>query len=61
MRVKSTVELINKTKGTINPLYDATFENITEIRDNSKDTYELISNSFIFGFAQGMKAATATK
>ena len=56
---KNTMKLIKETKGTVNPMYDASAEDLNEIRDNSNDMCELAFNCFIFGYAQGMKAAVA--
>lgn len=50
---------INKTRGTINSFYDMTFDNLNDIRYQSRDLFTAISDSFTFGYAQGMKAAKA--
>lgn len=56
-----TMKLIQKTSGVINKYYDARIQNFLDIRDNSTGTYDLIRNGFIFGYAQGMKAAEAAR
>lgn len=50
---------INNTKGKINPYYDMTIENLKEISTANRDLFYVISDSFRFGYAQGMKAAKA--
>ena len=56
-RVKNTMNVIQNTE--INTYYDASVLNLQEIKRNSKGIFDLIYNSFIFGYAQGMKAAKA--
>lgn len=55
----NTMKLIEeyKTEGKINPRYDATVRSIDDIYKNSCDTFNLICNAFVFGYAQGTKAA----
>ncbi len=50
---------INNTKGKINRHYDMTYDNILQIYRESRDWYDLVSDSFRLGYAQGMKAAKA--
>lgn len=56
-RVKNTMNVIQNTE--INTYYDASVLNFQEIKRNSKGIFDLIHNSFTFGYAQGMKAAKA--
>lgn len=59
MSVLYTMDVINKTRGTIVPQYDAGYQNVLGIRNNSRCEFDLICNGFVFGYAQGMKAAKA--
>lgn len=54
---RSIINEINKTVGKINPIYDMEARDFEEIKKHSKNTYDLIYNSFRFGYSQGMKAA----
>ena len=58
-RVKNTMQLINSTIGHINTRYDLCSNNIQDILEASHSHYDLVSNSFRFGYIQGMKAAKA--
>lgn len=55
----NTMNVINSTRKTINRYYDASLRDLFTIRDNSKEEYDLIYNAFVFGYAQGRKAAKA--
>lgn len=55
----NTMNVINSTRGTINRYYDANLRDLLTIRDNAKGEYDLIYDGFVFGYAQGMKAAKA--
>jgi len=46
-------------KTNVNIRYDMTTADMDTLRAASKDTFELISNAFIFGYAKGARAATA--
>lgn len=50
---------INSTRGKINPYYDMTIRNIKQIEEENQNLFGVISDSFRFGYAQGMKAARA--
>ena len=55
--VKKTI--LNQ-RGHINSYYDLKLENVEEMQKMSHgDTLEFISNSFVFGYAQGIKAYKA--
>ncbi len=58
-RVKNTMRLVNSIIGKIHPRYDLCSNNVQDIFEGSNDPYDLISNSFRFGYLQGMKAAKA--
>lgn len=58
-RVKSAMKTSKSAIGKINPAYDLCSNNIEEIRDNSNGIFDLICNSFRFGYVQGMKATKA--
>lgn len=58
-RVKNTMKLIDSSIGCIDDKYDMTYENMEDIRRESKGFYDLVCNSFRFGYMQGMKAARA--
>ncbi len=55
--VANTIRRIQKTRGNINPKYDASIQNILDIKGYSSGTESAICNGFVFGYAQGMKAA----
>lgn len=55
-RPVNALNLINITKGKINGNYDMDIGNIVDIKNSSKDTFDLICNAFVFGYAQGAKA-----
>lgn len=48
-------------KGKVNPRYDITLENITEIRQAYPQPFEALCAAFLFGYVQGHKAACAEK
>lgn len=54
-RVKNTMNVIQNTE--INTYYDASVLNFQEIKRNSKGIFDLIHNSFTFGYAARKKAA----
>lgn len=57
-RIINTMQLIDKAKGSINSRYDLC---LIDIENASETTYEMIANSFRFGYMQGMKAAQAER
>lgn len=58
-RVRKTMELIQRSEGCINEKYDLYVENIRDIKDESANLFDMIINSFRFGYMQGRKAAKA--
>lgn len=58
-RVKNTIQLIEKSIEHIDNRFDMSAENIIDISNKSKNSYELVCNGFRFGYMQGMKAAKA--
>lgn len=52
----SNLDLIKTTKDKINADYDITITDIIELKDSSVDTFNLICNTFVLGYAQGVKA-----
>lgn len=57
--IKNVVEKAEATKRKINQRYSITIGNAIEIEEKSGDIFSIISNSFAFGYMQGMKAAKA--
>lgn len=57
--VKNVMETVRSQRGIINPKYDMTIKNIDVIREQSRDTCDMICNSFCFGYIHGLKAAKA--
>lgn len=57
--VRNTMCLIRQADTAINPKYDIYAHNINDIRDKSNNVFEMIVNSFRFGYMQGIKAAEA--
>lgn len=53
----NTMKTIAEYRGKINPYYDMRLSTTYDIHRNSKDDFDIMSNAFIFGYAQGMKAA----
>lgn len=53
------MKTISTNKGKINIRYDLDVLSFNEILDNSMDSWDLIYNSFVLGYAQGMKAIKA--
>lgn len=58
-RVRNTMKLVRASVGKVNDRYDMCVENVMDIQSASRDSVELICNSFRFGYMQGMKAAKA--
>ena len=50
-----------RKSGKITDRYDMKVSDIMTIRECCHNDYELITRSFVFGFAQGFKAAMAEK
>lgn len=57
--VKNVMQKVEDATGTVDPYYDMTIGNMREIRGSSENLFDLISNSFKFGYIQGMKAEKA--
>lgn len=60
--MSNTKNIIQKAQdmiGKINPYYDLRYSNVIEIYEDSSGIFDMISNSFRFGYLQGMKAAKA--
>lgn len=58
-RVKNTMNVIQNTE--INTYYDASVLNFQEIKRNSKGIFDLIHNSFTFGYDRIEEALEARK
>lgn len=59
MSKMDVMKKIQETGGGINPYYDMNIEDMEKIYNNSNDGFSLISNAFVFGYLQGMKAQKA--
>ena len=59
MSKMNVMKKIQETRGGINPYYDMDIEDMEKIYNNSNDGFSLISNAFVFGYLQGMKAQKA--
>lgn len=57
--ITNTMKTIEKTRGKINLRYDMCNANILDIANSTSNKYEMIMSNFVFGYAQGMKAAKA--
>ncbi len=57
--IKNVIEKVEFTKVKINHRYGLTVGNAAEIREKSSGDFDMICNSFAFGYMQGMKAARA--
>lgn len=58
-RIVNTKALIQKSASHINLRYDMCTQNMDDIYSMSQNSYEMICNSFRFGYMQGAKAARA--
>lgn len=59
MSKMNVMKNIQDMKGKINPNYDMSIENIQTLVNNSDEGFDLVSNTFTFGYIQGMKAQKA--
>lgn len=57
--IKNVMDKIEKTREIVDNKYDMSLQNMWEIIRNSKDELDLSSNSFVFGYLQGVKAEKA--
>ena len=57
----NALKTIERTRNKINPRYDMTIHHIQVLLSESSTAYELACNSFIFGYAQGIKAVKAAQ
>lgn len=55
-RPVNALKIIENTRTKINQEYDMSIDNVIKIKNSSKDTFNLICNAFVFGYAQGAKA-----
>ncbi|MFR4948161.1 hypothetical protein [Thomasclavelia spiroformis] len=51
-----TIKKITKTRKNINKNYDLSNITMEDIKQNSFDLFDLITNAFTFGYYQGVKA-----
>lgn len=58
-RIVNTKALIQKSTGHIDLQYDMHIKNMEDIYSMSQNSYEMLRNSFRFGYMQGAKAARA--
>lgn len=58
-RVKSVYKAIEKLE--INENYGMCVAHLSEIKEHAKSQFDVICDSFNFGYLQGMKAAKAEK
>ena len=59
MSKMNVMKKIQEMREGINPYYDMDIEDMKKIYNNSNDGSSLISNAFVFGYLQGMKAQKA--
>lgn len=55
-KVSSAMRVALEAKGKISPHYDLTSYHACEIKENSREIYDVIHNAFKFGYMQGVKA-----
>ena len=48
-------KVIKESRKHLTTYYDMTFDQLNDIRDNSKGIFEMIHKAFMFGFGQGIK------
>lgn len=54
---RNVEKIIAETRKRLNPRYDITAHDMICVKESSNDFFDLISNSFLLGYAHGMKAA----
>lgn len=59
MSKMNVMKKIQEMRGKINTYYDMDVEDMEKIYNSSNDGFSLISNTFTFGYIQGMKAQKA--
>lgn len=59
MSKMNVMKKIQEMRGKINIYYDMDIEDMIEIYNSSNDGFSLVSNAFVFGYIQGMKAQKA--
>lgn len=59
MSKMNVMKKIQEMRGKINIYYDMDMEDMEKIYNSSNDGFSLISNTFTFGYFQGMKAQKA--
>lgn len=59
MKESNVMERIKESRKRIKNSYDMKLRDICRIRDCSPDEYSKITNTFVYGYAQGYKAAKA--
>ena len=52
----NTLKTIDKTRGKINPNYDMTMEDIRTLYEKNISKVDAMLDSFVLGYAQGVKA-----
>lgn len=52
-------KIIDSTKGTIMDRFDMSFDELIELIKTRTENIDLVFDSFVFGYAQGMKAEKA--
>lgn len=48
-------KVIKESRKHLTTYYDMTFDQLNDIRDNSKGIFEMIHKAFMLGFGQGIK------
>lgn len=59
MARKSVIERIESVKGKVNERYSLRASEMVELYSQSRDLFHVITNSFEYGYLQGMKATKA--
>ncbi len=57
--IKNILEKAESMRGKINPRYDISYQQTSELYHGSRNSFEAVSNAFCIGYMQGMKAAKA--
>lgn len=57
--IKNTMEKIKETRNNLDKNYDMSLQSMREIISNSKNAFDVSSDSFVFGYMQGVKAEKA--
>lgn len=59
MKKSNLMEKIEQSRKLVKSRYDLTFEEIMTLIENCRNEFDMVTMPFIYGYAQGRKAAIA--